>query len=165
MRHQEGSESSYEHVCNPSQKPGNPTCQEGLQRLQQGGAGAAGARGLGGPELGRQQQPRRAAGAAEDAAAQPAVVPPPGERPAQRFRGFNTSAFISQPGSCCTASSTLPLLAPCLARTSWLLDCKLTHGDALPVLLEHKQAAHDHPREPDSAASVCTCWQLPQQQD
>jgi hypothetical protein len=68
------------------------TRQEGLQRLQQRGAGAAGARGLRLPELGRQQQPRPAAGAAEDAAAQPAVVPPPGKRPAE-----SVSAITGQP--------------------------------------------------------------------
>ena len=61
--------------------PKNPrrkqTCQEGLERVQQGGAVGADALGRALLELGRQQHARCAAGRAEDPAAQPAVVPGP----------------------------------------------------------------------------------------
>ena len=61
-----------------------PTCQEGLQGLQQLCAGTAAALGLMLLELGGQQQAPPAAGVAEDLPTQAAVVPSPPEGPAGR---------------------------------------------------------------------------------
>ena len=62
--------------------PAAPTCQEGLQGLQQLCTGTAAALGLMLLELGGQQQAPPAAGVAEDLPTQAAVVPRPPEGPA-----------------------------------------------------------------------------------
>lgn len=57
------------------------TCQQGLQGLQQGGAGATAALRLALAELGGQQQEGGGAFLTEQAAAQPAVMPRPPQCP------------------------------------------------------------------------------------
>ncbi len=72
------------HPFSISNRHSSPTCQEGLQRQEQGRAVDADALRRGEPELGRQQQLARAACAAEDSPAQPAMVPRPRQWPTHR---------------------------------------------------------------------------------
>ena len=75
-----------------------PTCQEGLQRLQQLCAGTAAALGFVLLELGGQQQAPPAAGVAEDLPTQAAVVPRPPQGPASRVPAVRQCSMLQQAG-------------------------------------------------------------------
>ena len=69
------STAQHRSLCHQHVSAGARTGQEGLQRLQQRGAGGADARGRGALEARRQQRAGARAGAAEQLPAQAAVVP------------------------------------------------------------------------------------------